>query len=298
MPLKTPASAEAEAEAEAMHAPQTEPASEQQTQPQSADLPEFQRLQYAFTAHLRDPEASAAPADIKSERLATYRELLFNNVINFVDITFPIAKAQLGEALWSRLTNRFFAEFNCTSPFFYDISLHFREFIESLDWPELLALPWLESLMHYEWMELVADIDERPMASDINHEALSELLDESLGINRDPQLQLAGPAWALAYQWRVHEWRQTTDLSAAKQKPVCLMALRADDAALSLKIHEITPFAAFLLEALTQAEAPLALSELIARICSAMPQAKPQEVATMVRAVLRDLIAHGLRLRH
>ena len=262
--------------------------------PEAVELPEFQRLQYAFTAYLRDPEAAAAPAGIKPERLATYRELLFNNVITFVDITFPIAKAQLGEALWLRLTNRFFAEFNCTSPFFYDISLHFREFTESLDWPELLALPWLESLMHYEWMELVADIDERPMASGVD----SNALDEALSADHDPQLLLAGPAWVLAYQWRVHEWRESTDLSAVKQESVCLMALRADDAALSLQIHEITPFAAFLLEALTQAEAPLALSELIARVCSAMPHAHPQEVATMVRSVLRDLIAHGLRLRH
>ncbi|MFQ3215954.1 DUF2063 domain-containing protein [Paraperlucidibaca sp.] len=277
-----------------MSAQQTKHANEQQTKHQSAHLPEFQRLQYAFTAHLRDPEAAAAPVGIKSERLATYRELLFNNVINFVDITFPIAKAQLGEALWSRLTNRFFADFNCTSPFFYDISLHFREFTESLDWPDLLALPWLESLMHYEWMELVADIDDRPMALGVDTNAL----DEALSADHDPQLQLAGPAWALAYQWRVHEWREDSDLSVVKQESVCLMALRADDAALSLQIHEITPFAAFLLEALTQAEAPLALSELIARVCSAMPQAHPQEVATMVRTVLRDLIAHGLRLRH
>lgn len=279
---------------EQANAQQAEPASALRVESQVADLPEFQRLQYAFTAHLRAPETATAPAGIKPERLATYRELLFNNVTNFVDITFPIAKAQLGEVLWSRLTNLFFAEFNCTSPFFYDISLHFREFIEGLDWPELLALPWLESLLHYEWMELVADIDERPMASGVDTHALAEALSD----DHDPQLQLAGPAWALAYQWRVHEWRDDTDLSAVKQQSVCLMALRADDAALSLQIHEITPFAAFLLEALTQAEAPLALSELIARVCSAMPQAHPHEVATMVRTVLRDLIVHGLRLRH
>ncbi|MEO6697886.1 MAG: putative DNA-binding domain-containing protein [Paraperlucidibaca sp.] len=256
-------------------------------------LPEFQRLQYAFTAHLRDPQAAPAPAGIKPERLATYRELLFNNVINFVDITFPIAKAQLGEALWSRLTQRFFADFHCTSPFFYDISLHFREFTAALDWPELIALPWLESLMHYEWMELVADIDERPLTARLDADALSH----SLADNQDPHLQLAGPAWALAYQWRVHEWRESTDVSIVAQQSVCLMALRADDAALSLQIHEITPFAAFLLETLTQTEAPVAVSELIARVCSAMPQARSQEVASMVRTVLRDLIAHGLRLQ-
>lgn len=261
--------------------------------PQAANLPEFQRLQYAFTAHLRDPEAAPAPAGMAPKRLAMYRDLLMNNVIHFVDITFPIAKAQLGEDLWRRLTHRFFADFHCTSPFFYDISLHFREFTQRLDWPELLALPWLESLLHYEWMELVADTDERPMAAGIDTHAF----DAALSTHPDPHFQLAGPAWALAYQWRVHEWREDTDLSAVKHESVCLMALRADDAALSLRVHEITPLAAFLLDALTQAEAPLARSELIARVCRAMPQANTSDIAAMTQSVLRDLIAHGLRLQ-
>lgn len=255
-------------------------------------LPEFQRQQLAFTAHLRDPNAVAAPTGIKPERLATYRELLFNNVINFVDITFPVAKAQLGETLWGRLTQRFFADFSCTSPFFYDISLHFREFVGALDWPELTALPWLESLLHYEWMELVADIDESPMAAAFDARAMLAVLDAS-----DPQLSLAGPVWALAYQWRVHEWREHTDLSAVTAAPVCLMAIRADDAALSLKVHEITPLAAFLLEQLSEAEAPMPRSALIAAVCAAMPQADAAEIREMTTAVLRDLIAHGLRLQ-
>lgn len=270
-------------------------------------LPEFQRQQLAFTAHLRDPSAVAAPTGIKPERLATYRELLFNNVINFVDITFPVAKAQLGEALWGRLTQRFFADFSCTSPFFYDISLHFREFVGALDWPELTALPWLESLLHYEWMELVADIDESPMAEAFDASAVLAALDASAldtpaPVNpqvfaHDPKLSLAGPAWALAYQWRVHEWREHTDLSAVEASPVCLMAIRADDAALSLKVHEITPLAAFLLEQLSEAEASVSHAALIAAVCAAMPQAEAAEIREMTTAVLRDLIAHGLRLQ-
>lgn len=273
----------------------------------AAALPEFQRLQLAFTAHLRDPSAIAAPAGIKPERLATYRELLFNNVINFVDITFPVAKAQLGEALWGRLTQRFFADLSCTSPFFYDISLHFREFVAALDWPELTALPWLESLLHYEWMELVADIDESPMADTYDASAVlavrnGSALDSPSPLNpqvfaHDPQLALAGPTWALAYQWRVHEWREHTDLSTVEASSVCLMAIRADDAMLSLKVHEITPLAAFLLEQLTDAEAPVPRSALIAAVCAAMPQTEVAEISEMTNAVLRDLIAHGLRLQ-
>jgi hypothetical protein len=44
-----------------------------------ADLPEFQRKQYEFAAHIRDPEKNAAPPGIEDRRLAIYRDLFFNN---------------------------------------------------------------------------------------------------------------------------------------------------------------------------------------------------------------------------
>ena len=47
-----------------------------------AELPEFQQKQYAFAAHIRDPENNPAPSGVEDRRMAIYRELFFNNLHN------------------------------------------------------------------------------------------------------------------------------------------------------------------------------------------------------------------------
>jgi len=49
-----------------------------------AELPEFQKKQYAFAAHIRDPENVPAPEGIEDRRMAIYRELFFNNIRNLL----------------------------------------------------------------------------------------------------------------------------------------------------------------------------------------------------------------------
>ncbi|PQA38038.1 DNA-binding domain-containing protein, partial [Amnimonas aquatica] len=78
--------------------------------------PDFRQQQRQFTAWLRHPGTTPAPADIEPRRLEIYRDLLRNNVTSFVDITFPVAGAVLPATLWARLKEGFFADFHCTSP--------------------------------------------------------------------------------------------------------------------------------------------------------------------------------------
>ena len=56
------------------------------------DKPAFQELQYAFAAHIRDPESNAAPEGIEDRRLAVYRELFYNNVQSLLTSTFPVLR--------------------------------------------------------------------------------------------------------------------------------------------------------------------------------------------------------------
>ena len=69
--------------------------------PMTADktaLPDFQKLQYAFAAHLRDPAAHPAPAGIEDRRLQIYRELFYNNVEGLLASNFPVIRRVLGDA--------------------------------------------------------------------------------------------------------------------------------------------------------------------------------------------------------
>jgi len=44
----------------------------------------FQDKQYAFAAHIRDPENTVAPEGIEDRRIAIYRTLFFNNLNNLL----------------------------------------------------------------------------------------------------------------------------------------------------------------------------------------------------------------------
>ena len=72
-----------------------------------ADVPAFQKKQYEFAAHIRDPEHVAAPAAIEDRRMAIYRELFFNNLYKLIGGTFPVLKKIYTEAGWKRLVREF-----------------------------------------------------------------------------------------------------------------------------------------------------------------------------------------------
>lgn len=253
---------------------------------------DFQQTQAEFTHWLRHPDVAPLPAGILPARMHTYRELLFNNVINFVDITFPVVKALLPESLWQRLSENFFADHHCHSPFFYDISLHFREFVAALDWPELADFPWLTELLHYEWMELAADIAEEPnpsMAPDC------VLADENCWNQIDTPIRLAMPAWPLAYQWPVASWTTETARADLQAQPQAVVLWRnQEDHVRSLTVE---PLAAWLVERIQlggQTPLPQTLSNLADELVSASPGISHEQALASSQRVLLQLQRGGL----
>lgn len=244
---------------------------------------DFLAIQAGFTRWLRHPDSAPAPVGIARLRLETYRELLFNNVTSFSEITFPVAQGLLPPALWTRLTQGFFADHECHSPFFYDISLQFRDYVAGLDWPELAAYPWLQELLHFEWMELAADIAET-----------ADPLPGRPGLPSDPDapLRLNVPVWPLAYQWRVHAWRADTPADALTPSPVALLLWRDDQ--LDLRTHEVAPAAAFVVELLIAPEASHSLNSLAATLQQAAGLASTADALALVRTLLSDLADNGI----
>ncbi|MEJ2257816.1 MAG: DNA-binding domain-containing protein, partial [Woeseiaceae bacterium] len=53
------------------------------------DSATFRKRQYAFAAHIRDPENVPAPDDIEARRMAVYRDLFFNNLFSLLGTFFP-----------------------------------------------------------------------------------------------------------------------------------------------------------------------------------------------------------------
>ncbi len=157
-------------------------------------LPRFQQLQREMTDWLREPAHKPAP-DVEPRRLAIYRELFFNNVRDFVENAYPTLKSLLPEAQWSALVADFFAEHRCQSPYFRDISLEFRQWMELARADLLDEHPWMQELLHYEWVELAAEcaeVDEDVAAVDRDGDLL------------DGMPVVVAAAWPLVYRWPVH----------------------------------------------------------------------------------------------
>lgn len=205
-----------------------------------ADVLRFQVLQRQMTDWLREPEARPAP-DVERRRLDIYRELLFNNVSDFVETAYPRLKSLLPDAEWTGLLRDFFAEHRAQSPYFRDISLEFRNWLEACrpDW--LATRPWAVELLHYEWVELAADCAETP--PDPPCQVEGDLL---AGM---PCLRQA--LWPLLYRWPVHRLGpEQPPAETPPAQPTCLLVFRADDDRVDLL--EVNPLSARLVELLQQ----------------------------------------------
>lgn len=202
-------------------------------------LPEFQRQQYAFTAHLRDPEQAKAPSAIEDRRMAIYRELLFNNVREFIDDGFPVLKSLYTDTQWERLARSFFANYRAQSPYFVDIS---KGFVDYLQQGYTLAdddYPFLAELAHYEWVELALLTSDEEVDMD--------------GIDRRGSLLEQTPvlsplAHCLAYQWPVHTIQAAQIPTSALEQPVFIIVYRNQDE--DVKFIEANPVTAHLFELL------------------------------------------------
>jgi uncharacterized protein len=205
---------------------------------------DFRTLQYEMTQWLREPGLMPAPA-VEMRRLEIYRELIHNNIRDFVETAYPVLKSLLPPTEWDYLLKRFVAEHRAQSPYFRDISLEFRQWMEASRPEWLAAHPWAQELMHFEWVELAADCMEVPPDTT----AVSPEGDLLAGI---PCLREA--LWPLVYRWPVHELGPAHPPSAdAPDQPSCLLVFRDDDEVVDMLV--VHPLSARLVELLQAGEA-------------------------------------------
>ena len=72
-----------------------------------ASQPLFQRVQFEFAGHIRNPLSNSAPEGIEDRRLAIYRNLFFNNIESFIANGFPILKSITDTDRWVSLVRDF-----------------------------------------------------------------------------------------------------------------------------------------------------------------------------------------------
>jgi len=159
-------------------------------------LPNFQRVQYAFAAHLRDPQTHARPPGVEDRRMAIYRDLFYNNIEGFLSGGFPLVRSLYSDANWHRMARDFFAHHKSHTPYFPEISQEFLMYLQEERESQPEDPPFLTEIAHYEWVELALSVTEAQpdwAAIDPNGDGL------------DGRPALSPLAWLLSYQYPVQK---------------------------------------------------------------------------------------------
>jgi len=160
-----------------------------------ASQPTFMQTQRDFVGTIRDPETHLAPADVEERRMAVYRDLIYNNVEDFLANTYPVLKEILGDETWHRLVREYFAEHRASTPLFMQMPREFLVYLQQEREPVANDYPFMLELAHYEWTELeLAVSDENVSLQGID--ANGDLLEGRVAIS--PLCRLLG------YQYPVH----------------------------------------------------------------------------------------------
>lgn len=203
------------------------------------EQPKFQSKQYAFAAHLRDPENVPPPEGIEDRRLAIYRHLFFNNLYNLLGTMFPVLRKIHSDAAWRRMIRQFMQRHRAETPYFLQLPREFIAFLESGYEPGADDFPFLLELAHYEYAELALSVS--TAANDLS------------GIDTDGNLRNAIPiksalVQAFAFRYEVHRVAEDFLPTQPAEQTVYLALYRTNDD--KVRFLELNAVTAALLQAI------------------------------------------------
>ena len=202
-----------------------------------AERPEFQRRQYEFAGHIRDPENQPAPEGIEDRRMAIYRDLFFNNLLKLLSGTFPVLKKLHSRGKWRSMVRQFMRHHRAQTPYFLRIPREFLSFLENEYARDETDFPFLLELAHYEWAELALSVADETN-DDLTVDSDGDLLE---GVPVKSRL-----AWLLSYRYPVHRISPDFLPTEPGNAPTYLTIYRrADD---DLGFMEMNPVTARLLQ--------------------------------------------------
>lgn len=242
-----------------------------------AERPAFQKHQYDFAAHIRDPDKNPAPTGVEDRRMAIYRDLFFNNVSQLLAKTFPVLHEILGPDAWKSLMRDYFSHHESHTPLFLEVPREFVQYLENERGQIAGDRPFMTELAHYEWVELALAIDER--AADLaDVDQAGDLLEGR---------PIVSPLhWSLVYSFPVHQISPDYQPEAPPGEPTRLLVYRdLDDKVGFMVINIVT---ARLLELLADADTASG-RDALQRIASELNHPHPETVISGGLDIMTDL---------
>ncbi|MDZ7802926.1 DNA-binding domain-containing protein [Thiohalophilus sp.] len=246
------------------------------------EMTDFQQQQYRFAAHIRDPQASPAPADVEDRRMAIYRELFYNNVEGFMADSFPVLRQLLNDEKWHRLIRHYFASHRATTPLFPEMPREFLHYLEHERTAEADDPPFMFELAHYEWVELALSLsDQEPDWPRIDTQG--DLL--------KGRPQLSPLAWPLSYHYPVHLIGPDFRPDQPSEQPTWLLVYR--DARDEITFMELNPVTARLLQLIDNSEHATG-EAMLEQIAAELNHPDPAVVIEGGQQILNDLHQRGV----
>jgi hypothetical protein len=197
-----------------------------------AESSTFRDKQYAFAAHIRDPDNAPAPDGIETRRMAIYRNLFFNNLYSLLGKFFPVLRKIHTDDQWRRFVRGFMQHHQARTPYFLELPEEFLGYLQNEFEPREDDYPFLTELAHYEYAELALSV--------------SAAEDDLTDVDREGDLLAEVPvksslAWAFAYRFPVHRIAPDFLPDAGDAQPVYLALYRdRDDEVGFLELNAVT----------------------------------------------------------
>lgn len=161
----------------------------------TSPIASFQKTQYDFAAHLRDPDLNPVPTDMEDRRMKIYRDLVYNNIESFISSGFPILRSVIADETWHEMIRDFVSHHQSHTPYFLEISQEFLRYLQEERKEHDSDPGFMLELAHYEWVELALDVssEEIPDTDTRGDQLLSS------------RPEVSPLAWRLSYQYPVHK---------------------------------------------------------------------------------------------
>lgn len=197
-----------------------------------ADSTSFKDKQYAFAAHIRDPDNVAAPDNVEPRRMAIYRKLFFNNLYSLLGTFFPVLRRIHTDEQWRGFIRGFMRHHKAETPYFLQLPEEFLAYLQNEFEPAEDDYPFLTELAHYEYAELalsVAEDEDDPTDIDPDGDLLADIPVKSV------------LAWPFAYRFPVHRISPDFLPGEAEEQPVYLALYRdSEDSVGFLELNAVT----------------------------------------------------------
>lgn len=208
---------------------------------QASSEPKFIQIQKAFAGNIRNPVNTIPIENVADERMAVYRELIFNNIASFLQTSFPVLRSILEDAQWSELVQSFFSRHKSKTPYYSEFAEEFLSFLQFEYSPLPSDPPFLLELALYEWVELALSISDQEQQKEETPSTFpSELL--------KGKYRLSELAWPLAFRFPVHQISTAFKPMDAPDEPTFIVIFR--DKSDRVRFIQLTKSAFLFLKAL------------------------------------------------